>query len=341
MSPLRNRAFLSLLAVAAPLTAQTTTSPRGFDAKEGNTVFFHWATATGRRLQGIDDGWRTRPRLVPGIAFRRDGAGGSTARTLDIKVTMAECNMALVSSDLSRNQHSNVYANSTLMSFAWPDWSAAAVPPPAKFDATIKFPRPWVYTGAGALLWDVEYSNASSNSLSATDRDYTAPTTSAGTVLGTGCAGMAHDMRLENSGPGAPSFGMRIRFDGTSANRPAFLLLAAVDSNLTVPGLCTTLRALPILPLIPVGSTTPGGTLPAANVCFPYIAGLQGLPFVTQLLVLDPTQPGFPAKLSNGRRATMPSNASVAAHDAMYAWHTLGGSTTGTTFGGSLVVDLK
>jgi hypothetical protein len=327
-----------------PLAAQTTTSPRGLDAKEGNAIFYHWATVTGRRLQGIDDGWRTRPRLVPGIAFRRDGAGGSTARTLTLRVTMAECNMALVSSDLSRNLHSNVYVNSTLTSFQWPNWSAAAVPPPAKFDAVIKFPRPWVYTGAGALLWDVEYSNASSATLSATDRDYTSPAGSpAGTVLGSGCAGLAHDMRLENSGPGAPKFGMRIRFDATSgpANRPAFLMLAATDSNLTVPGVCTTVRALPIIPLISLGNTTPTGSLPFANLGFPYIAGLQGMPFVTQMLILDPSQPGFPAKLSNGRRATMPSNASTTTHDAVYAYHTLGSSVTAMAFGGSIVVDLK
>jgi hypothetical protein len=338
------RLFLATLLAASGLIAQTSTSPRGLDTTEGNAAFAHWSST--RRLQGIDNGWFGTPRVVRSIGWRRNGAGGGSPGTFDVKVTMGECYFGLVSAEFALNLQSNAALVFNATSVNFPNWSAAANPPPAAFDFVLTFTRPWVYTGRAALVWDIEYSNAVSTSGS-TDRDYTgATTTASGTVLGAGCNAYAHDMRLENNGPALSSFSMRFRVNGTSgpANSPTLLLIDTQDRNLAVPTLCTTLHCLPNI-LLQVGTTDATGTLNYVNFSFPYLPGLQSMPFVTQLVSFDPSQaPKLPFRLSNGRQATMPTSSQTAGHQAVYLWNTLPNNVAisgFTFFGGSVIVELK
>jgi hypothetical protein len=90
-------------------------------------------------------------------------------------------------------------------------------------------------------------------------------------------------------------------------------------------------HAVPIFFLL-AGLATTAGALPEVHFSFGYDLSLQGAPFVTQLLALDPGQVGVPVVVSNGTRATMPSGPANS-HEAQYGWSTLP-AVEGTLFWG-------
>jgi hypothetical protein len=236
----------------------------------------------------------------------------------------------------------------TKKSVNFPDWTTAPVTPPAPFDFVVPFDSAWPYTGVNALLFDFTIENPSVTSGATMDRDFVSPASGTGVLIaGTGCTAtgrtsvFAQTVSLENGGPALPNYGMRINFTATNAPAGAGVLafVDVVDSNLTVPGLCTTLHALPTLLLV-VGTASPTGALPEVSYSFPYDVSLQTGVLFSQLFALDAGQPGIPVVLSTARRSTMPSSTATTGHECMYHWATLPATSGSNTIGGGAVAQL-
>lgn len=328
--------------LAASLPAQSKTSPLGLDAKEGNTVFYHWGGTTGRQMRVYDNTQLKRPKVLRTLAFRRNGtatnAGG--ARKLDVKLVIAELDMTVISTDMD----APLPGGKTVLDakqINFPDWSGGTQNPPAAFDFVLKLSAPLVLQNRKAFAWDLVYKNATVAASAQMDRDYQRALTATGQLLGTGCSGMTHGMRLENNGPGAKSYGMRLRLEAASAppNAPGWVFVDFKDQNLRLSVVCTAVHALPQIQ-IPLKANA-SGAVPRTYVSFPHIPVAQGVTFVTQYFAIDAAIRPIPLRISNGRTATMPTNSTTAGHEACYGWRSNGRTASFLFFGGCPITELK
>jgi len=314
--------LLASLMLAAALSAQTsTTSPKGLEKFEGNTQFLFWRPKS--ILQVVDDTNR-KARNIQSLAFRQDFSnswvGAGKKGSAEVVVTMSQTPFAQIDLEYSANLRTNtsvVFKGKVLL----PDWTGWPWRAPAPFDLVIKWSRPWAYDGRSALVWQIEVGKSTSAAGHMMDGDNTGAKVpyGVGKKLGTGCGRYVEYLYLRNSGRYSPVTGMHLEFwssTGGPPNSPTWLLIDGKDSNLSIPGLCARLHALPTL-MLPVGKTTSLGALTMKHLNFPYQSTLQGATFVTQLLTLAPAQPGLPFGLTDGQQARMPSNAGTYGHAAV------------------------
>jgi hypothetical protein len=292
------------------------TSPRGLDAREGNSM--HWGILfqTPQRLQQVDNTQRGNPANVASIAFRRDGdrlAPDAGARTFDLTVRMAHAICANIGGTFAGNYRggasSTVFAKKTV---SFPDWTAP-VPGPAAFDFVVPLDSTWAYDGQDALLWEVVVEAPSKTGNVFVDREWIGGTFAieTGRTIGSGCVSLGtspfqHRLRLYNYGPSDPR-GMQLESAGGNAppNENIWLNLGVSDPGLVLPGLCESVHALPIV-TVNAGVSTAVGEVRAVPFPVPYAPGLVGVPLYTQLVAADATQSGLPLSLSNGQIARMP-----------------------------------
>lgn len=320
---------IALLLFATPAFGQSQTIPAGYDSTPGGQSFNHWGSTAGRTMQVMDRSNPT-PRPLGELSFRRlanSGSASRTAGTLDAEVTVAQCPVALLDTHFDSNHklNSKVVLKGKVNV---PDWTMAQ-PNPA-FDLTFKFSTRWVYTGQGALIWTIRYSNSTAP-YRAMDRAFGAiQVRTNGTSLGTGCSGATGSLRLDNSGSYNKEFGMHLLLGATGApaNAPAWVLIDGKAQNLTVPGLCTKLQALPNV-LLPLGNADGTGVLTKKYLNVPYMSSLQGGTIVTQLMFLDPSQTGLPFRLTGGSTGMMPTSANTQGTASAYAWASGATATTG------------
>ncbi|MEZ5987813.1 MAG: hypothetical protein R3F30_01540 [Planctomycetota bacterium] len=349
--PLRAASALALLLAQAPAQVTSYTSPTGLDGTEGNNYFYHWGSTTGRVLQVVD--WSNlQPRAINQMAFRRDTTVASNTTsvsgTLDLVVVVAQCDYRNVDSVYAGNHTSNPRtAYSGKINF--PDWRTKPLIAPANFDFVIKFNTTWTYLGRAlantqALVWTADYKNAT-NGYGYMDRDYSGYSTATGTPLGSGCGGFADYLQFLNSGDYDPLSGMHLRVRGTNAppNAPIFLMFDGTDSNLTVPGLCARLRALPTF-VFYMGPADGTGLMSDRYLTLPYIKALESGTLYTQLLTVDTTQAGLPFAVTGGQKVTVPSQAKPTnAHAACYHWSSGSGGTVspGIFFSGAPIAEFR
>jgi hypothetical protein len=275
-------------------------------------------------------------------AFRRSTASSASATSapVDIELTMAETSFALVDTEFAGNQRSNrvVVFNGKIN---LPDWSQSSTLP-GPFDLVIKFSTPWVFRGQDAISLTVVHKNGPQSSRSM-DRSGTAYSYTRGTSLGTGCNAFKSDIRTYNNGNLGSNFAMYVRAGASNgpANSPVLLFVDIADQNLSLPGLCTPLRAGPFLSFF-LGTTDSNGTVPAKYIGFPFIQALVSSTIYTQLLTPDATQPGIPFSLSDGQSVSFPARTTTGPYSA-YQWTSgTGGVNTGSSvfFGGCPIVEL-
>jgi hypothetical protein len=346
------------LTAAAGLSAQSqVTSPLGFDAIEGSTSFNHFTDSGDRRFQQIDHSFAGTSFLTRSLGFRRNGtgSGGGTnepPRTMQLEITFGLTDMTVLSSEFDANfQAGTRQVCFTRKLVNMPDWTGLAGSP-APFDFNVPLDVPYPYAGSDALVIDFTYdslrwSTGSASGGSAVDREYTGARTATGSAIGNGCTpstasgAFSHSMRLENNGAGGGAYGMRLRISASNApqNTPIIMNLDLMDQNLTVPGLCTTLHALPALSA-PIGLADPSGDLLQTSISFGYDASFVGVQLVTQLAGFDPGQPQVPLVLSEGRRASMPAGPTTTSHPTAYHWATLPTPDGTLFFGGGMVLQL-
>lgn len=322
------KTLLSLAVLAAPVVAQSTTIPAGFDSTPGGNSFFHWGSTAGRTMQ-VADRSNPRPRPISELSFRRlPNATSFPAGTIDAEVIMSQNPMSFLDIHFDSNERSN--RRSVLKGTVnTPDWSVA-VPNPT-FDFTFKFAATWVYTGQDALMWTIRYSN-STHSGGSMDRAFGAiRITTTATSLGAGCGSLTDSMAVQNSGNYAAEVGMHLLVGATGApaNAPAWILIDSQPANLTIPGLCATLQALPNI-MLPYGAADATGTLTKKYLTFPYIGSLVSGTVVSQLLFFDPSQTGLPFALSGGQTGTMPASSNTVGTATAYAWNSGATATVAT-----------
>jgi hypothetical protein len=74
---------------------------------------------------------------------------------------------------------------------------------------------------------------------------------------------------------------------------------------------------------------------------FPYDQALENAAIYSQLLALDPGQPGIPLTVSNGSRQTIPPFTGATSHACTYSWYVLPFvNHSFVFFGGGLVLEL-
>lgn len=134
-------------------------------------------------------------------------------------------------------------------------------------------------------------------------------TSNSGSILGTGCIAGGQTTAMALTGTLNNQY-TRFRFAYTMARAPAttpvVLFIDGANANLTVPGLCTTLFALPTLQ-VPMGNSDSLGAATVAIDNVGYSAAAIGASIFSQAVALDATQVGIPVALSNGRNHTFPA----------------------------------
>jgi hypothetical protein len=333
------------------------TSPAGFLQTEGNTEFNHFDSRSARRFQQIDATHLGANFVVRSLGFRRDGGpfgGGSNEppRTMDFELDFGLADPARLSPVFDANYVPGSRTTAfTRRQVSMPDWTGN-IGTPAPFDFVIALDAPIPYAGSRALVIDFTYENlvwqGPADGGSAVDREFLQARSAGGAQLGQGCVASGstspffHMMTLYNGG-GAGTLSMRLALGGVNApaSSPVIANIDLQDANLTIPGLCGSLRAGAGL-TIPLGVADPSGRIVEFGFAFLHSPSIVGGTFVTQLLAPDPGQPSIPVVVSNGRTATMPSDPSSLAHSCAYHWLSAPGPSASAAlfYGGGLVMEL-
>lgn len=312
----------------APLTAQlpNETSPTGMSAQEGGGRHALIRSGVVHRFQQIDSGSLGAPRTLVGLALRSDAAGstGPDRATFVVRLGHADEMMAFADFEdcFAAPGPSTVVDPRTV---ALPDWSAPG-PGVAPFDLVLRFDRPFAYDGVRPLVVDIltQGHGGPAGSAVFVDLDRVAPRIDVGRSVGAGCAvagqpaPMSHTMQIENQGPGAPLYSMRMEVTLRHAPPGAATILNMdlADPALSLPGVCGVIRSLPAR-TVALGATDPAGGIFGAAFTCPFIPHLVGLTFHTQMISLDTNRAGVPVALSEGRVATMPFNGATHGHDVV------------------------
>jgi hypothetical protein len=179
----------------------------------------------------------------------------------------------------------------------------------------MKFDRPYVYLGKDAFLWEVRYTANTSTANYPFDFQYVGTSSTynsnSGTVLGTGCTATGRTSPATLSMTWY-NYGNKFKYTRSvynmPANSPVILFMDFMNSNLSVPGLCTTLYAMPTLVITGGTPTSSTGSASQTVDNIPHVPGLGGAKLYFQALCLDSAQPGFPFALSYGREITFPND---------------------------------
>ncbi len=310
------------LALAATAGAQSFTSPRGFLTVEGDSSHFALFNPGYERFQQIDDTWTGQPvQALRTLSFRRDGAlvgqnGGP--RTMQLTVDLGEADWNSISGGFASNWVSTPTRVFTPKTVNQPDWSMLAAVTPAPFDFTVPFDTPFNYPGNHAFAFELTIENVAANGSPEVDRELGSSASfnqDFGRSVDFGCLvngqalEMGHTLFLRNYGPSHPNFGMQfgVGVQYAPVRQNCILNVATTNANLTVPGLCARVHAIPQI-TIPLGPSDGLGDVPQTFFDFPYFAAAVGVTFVTQALALDPgSTAGIQVALSNDRTATMPA----------------------------------
>lgn len=346
--------LLAITCLSCSGFGQTTsymTSPRGYLSTEGNTHFYLTSgAAVNRRYMSIDDTVSGTVRAFKEFALRRDSTHTalSNVAASQFKVSL---NMGVgifqrlhqIFDDNYVGAKTSVFSRKTVN---FPDWRTR-VTAPAPFDFSLTLNSVFVYTGQSAFIWEMAIEGAATGNR-ITDRQYTGRANAASAPLGTGCVatgqnyGFQHNNNLQNSGSAYGKYGMRIIANGTWAPKggDVFMSVAPIDANLSIPGWCDKLRAVPLV-LLPLGKADPLGKIRNQYWSFPFNASVVNQMIVTQLFAPDRNAPnGF--VLSNGAQNTMPSTTSTGTVHAAYIWSTLNSTPSrgAVNIGGSYIARL-
>ena len=338
---------------ADPAVGQT--SPAGFGVSEGSSRFL--LVGNGQRFQQIDATQIGMPRQVNGIAFRQDVLGtpmadGVGPRTMDVRVRLDVVSMSRLVHGFDDNFVAPVEVFPR-QQVVLPDWSSPMQGFTAPFDFVIDFTTPFSYSGAGALLIDIDWQNPSSLQpvwFDAIEEEYRVADP---VFFGSGCRGDASafppvlTFLIGSGGLGMQAFGMRLipRIQAAIPLAPVFLCLDVQDRALDAPGLCGTLHVDAALALY-IGDTDAAGLLDYQHLSFPYGVGIEGVEIIAQALQPDLTSSlPIPWALTNPARSVMPFvNTTVT---PACAWHVADvpvnpdNAYSEVFFGGGLVIELR
>ncbi|MEZ5988766.1 MAG: hypothetical protein R3F30_06530 [Planctomycetota bacterium] len=284
-------------------------SPPHAVAQRGPSATWETFSSSSTRTQQVDHYLVGSPMVViRSISFRRriTAMNGSTARKVDLTVFFGYP-AASITVDFDKNYaagtRKSVFSKKAL---SLPDWTKH-VSDPEPFDLIVKLDAPYIYNNRSALLWDLVVGTNTGTGLYQMDYFNSLPAITYGEspqVLGRGCRSsnrvFKHDMTAMADSDDLILMFRAIKAPGSAGT---IAILGTRDLNLNI-GMCSNLHG-DLTILVPIGTTDPSGSL-TKYLTFPWRDAFIGVPVVTQLLALDPRQPGLPVSLSNGIRTTTP-----------------------------------
>ncbi|MCA8969438.1 MAG: hypothetical protein KDC95_06630 [Planctomycetes bacterium] len=333
--------LVACFAATSSLSAQSFTSPSGLASTDGSGAFVHVLGAAPKlRMQQIDSSNKsTTARTLTSLAFRRDAALATStdfgARVLEnLSITMSHAQLSTISRDFDAN-----YKDKPVIVFApknvnTPDWSSKPATAVAPFDFKLTFDTPWIYNGTDDLLFEVSIEKVTSapTVLTSMPCDLQKQTGSFATSLrgatfGTGCIAGGQTTRfvlatqMHNT---SARFVVQASANFGPKKSAALLMLDFVDQNISAPGVCAVVHALPTL-ILPLGTTSDNGAIAATRESgLPYVPSAIGASLYFQAWAIDATQSGIGIAFSQGQRQTIPSTPTLPATGRVYAYDVAG-----------------
>ena len=291
---------LALLPLAATVVAQSYSySPPQYAAVEAagsNTYPFGGLF----RYQQIDGNLGTQPRLVSGIAWRREAAvpGAYPSRAIELELLMSASSLSNPSWAFASNYVGTPQVVFTKKSVNTPDWTGKPVVVPAPFDFALVNDVPFVHYGQHDLLWEVAVTSTSAPFPISLDAAAGNATITHGSyaMLGTGCGNHQLRSSLYPSRTGMVPLAWTVQ--GATKNAASTLLIGFSDPGLTIPGLCAPLRTDGMIQVAGTASAI-GGWSPSAG-SLPIFPQYVGAAVFAQAASVDASQPGIPVSMSNG-----------------------------------------
>ncbi|MEE9128278.1 MAG: hypothetical protein V3U11_14190 [Planctomycetota bacterium] len=305
--------LLAALLAPTPVASQKfITSPAGFLSREG-VAFTLLTQGAARRLQTIDGTQVGSARTFRSLALRRDGTSvlNSGPGTVKVTLDMGHGNLGQIFHEMNRNflgQKGNVIATKTV---SFPDWRTKPSTFPAAFNFTNPFDRVFVYNGKDALVWDLRIEDSTKTLRLADAQDYQRLVPRS-TPLGIGCVATGqtrsffHLAQGMNEGSNLTKYGLGLEVTGGNAppSSPVFLSVNVTDANLTVPGFCSKVRAIPLIHVL-LGISDKNGQFGGRQFRGPYVQAAVGTNLVSQLYAPDRGHVAGIA-LANGFRTVIP-----------------------------------
>jgi hypothetical protein len=279
-----------------------TVSPSAYTSAEGNTGnTIPWWSAT-HRYQQIHNDVRGNAWLIQGLSLRRDGPGTfatAIARTVDAEIFAGTADFDTAAANFANNYLTGPTTVVNRKMINLPDFTNS-LGSPAPWSIVIPFDTPLAYSGTQDLVWDILIHATTSTGGYFCDA-YNGSVAATNTTLGPGCTatGKTTAMSLSASLASAPN---TFRFGWSGSNYPnnavAFVVVGTSNPNLTVPGLCTVLRAFPLFFFVGLSSATGTLSIPATGV--PWDPAFVGATLFSQAFADDPGQSGIPLAGSPG-----------------------------------------
>lgn len=337
--------FATLVSATAAQWSQV--CPAHYGTWEGSTLSGLPFSGTGFpvRLQQAHIEPKGAARAITQLAFRSSGIVGDAryqSRTVDLDIQMGHGNLASFGNTFAGNYRTPPMAVFARRTVNTPDYSPGSRSAPTPFDLAFALDVPFTHNGVDDLVWEVTVHGASG---AGTAVPLDAVTSGMNLVIpsnyqlnGQGCSYGGAEMLLHPTGS-LQGFPVNAWIqDWSTRNCPpasaAVLLLGVTDPNVTVPGLCTNLRVMPLIQVPGVTDGT-GGFDPFPNTAplprIPYAASSVGSRLEAQVAAIDASGPTLYA--SNGASTILPPWTPTVGIARLYETPTTSGPTLSTTTG--------
>ena len=326
LMPFRRLAPVVLALAVAPLApAQIAhTAPAGFlNTTTGGSTGQPFSAQVSTRTQVCHPSLIGTP--IPGIIalnWRRDITsfrGTNVARTVVLDMAMGHGDIGAFDEVFAANFTVNRAQVVTGRSVNLPDtlFLQGNQVNPEPWSSRVPLDQPFSYDGVNALVLELAVrSTTSPNNGYYVD----AGTFGAGGQMLNLRYGSTNDTGCTATGRSGPMFlsttayshvqGRMMRVGASIARAPAsmpvVLYVAATDANLTIPGLCARLHALPQIEL-PLGGADAAGAIAEQFFRFGYVPSLLTSSLAVQAVALDAGQAGLPVVVSNDQTLRWPT----------------------------------
>lgn len=339
-TPMRHT-FL-LLVAASPLAAQTiTTTPAGFENTRGTSSvsypFSGTITPAGSfRYQEIHTTLVGTPMTnIVAANFRRDESTTTTAtavaRTANVEFKMGHGNRDRFTPDFAANFSggaTTVFVRKPVNLVSWVGPGNGTLEP---WTNRLPFDSNFTYNGTDHLVWEVNYDSMTPTGTYNSDRATGSGslwTSRSGVNLGTGCVATGRTSAFVLTTTAYHHVGSQIArlqayVSNAPSSSPVILSIDAVNSNLQLPFLCSTLYALPTVTLSLGASSATGGTSSLNFYTFPFNPIFLTASIYMQAVSPDPGQASnfLPLALSQGEDVLWPALSVTTPAPAAYIYN--------------------
>jgi len=317
-----------LLAGLSPAQTKYLVSPQNNTTMEGtsnNTYPFYNKAFT---YMQVHDDLAGRPRILRGIAFRKDGNLSSSLSpatyTISLWISTAKVTSATATTTYAANHGSDLTQILNKVTVSFPGATKPASPP-APFTQVIPFPnKPFVYKGKGSLAWEVRVYSTTSTSVRPLDAQ---SSSSSYQRFGKGCRATGQNYDAYNYGyirtPATPpNTYMLYCYARYLAKQKPYAWMVGINNknfgSLRLPLDLTPFGAkgcsLYVAPLVVRGGVTSstGYVSTYSNpIYIPKNPAMAGMKIYSQFFCSDPGRTPLPVVFTDGCAVLVPGNVPV------------------------------